>query len=159
MESPSMMTYVIGAVLVVAVVAGAWYFRSKGPTAMTEPTAPSAPVATPTPGPITELGCDTQYFNQKIGFPEYYLSVEGGDISAAKSVTCDMTVKVNDKVVAKASGESPLSNAPQRGGQTFRCTTKAVELTPNVVTVVDVTLKDDLKKSASCSSTFTFPAP
>ncbi len=158
MESPSMMTYVIGAVLVVAVVAGAWYFRSKSPsTASMEPVAQQAPVATPTPGPITGLACDKQYYNQKVGFTQYYLSAEGGDLTTAKTVSCDFTVKVKDKVVASTSGESPLSDAPQRNGATFKCTTKAVELTPNIPTVVNVALKDDLGKTSTCAATFTFP--
>lgn len=160
-ESSSMMTYVVGAVLLVAVVAGAWYFKSKAPTAMTEPTpaGQEAMAPSPTPGPITELTCDLQYMNSKIGFPEYYLSVEGGDVSAAKEVSCEFTAKVDDKVVATATAESPLSDAPQRGGSTFRCTTKAVALEPNVLTTVEVTLTDDLKKTATCSAPFTFPAP
>lgn len=156
LESPSMMTYVIGAILVVAVIAGALYFRSKNPTATTEPIT-QVPVATPTPGPITGLLCDKQYFNQKIGFQEYYLSVEGGDLTTAKTVTCDMTATVKDKIVASASAESPLSAAPQRNGSTFRCTSKAIALTPNVPTVVDVALTDDLGKAATCTATFTFP--
>lgn len=159
MESPSMMTYVIGAVLVLAVVGGVLYFRSaKGSsTALVEPTAPTAPVATPTPGPITGLICDKIYYNQKIGFSQYYLSVEGGDLSTAKTVSCDFTAKVKGAEVAKASAESPLSDAPQRNGATFRCTTKAVDVTPKVPTVVDVALKDDLGKTSTCTATFTFP--
>lgn len=158
-ESSSMMTYVIGAVLLVAVVAGAWYFKTKSPTAMTEPTAQVQPVATPTPGPITALNCDVQYMNSKIGFAEYYLSVEGGDVSNAKTVSCDFVVKAEDKVLARASADSGLSASPQRGGSTFRCTTKAVAITPNVLTTVEVSLKDDLKKTATCSAPFTFPNP
>lgn len=160
-ESSSMMTYVVGAVLLVAVVTGAWYFKSKAPTALTEPTPSQVtqPVVVPTPGPITELSCDLQYMNSKIGFSEYYLSVEGGDVSSATNVSCDFTATVGDKVVAKASAESPLSDSPQRGGSTFRCTTKAVALEPNVLTTVEVTLTDDLKKTATCSAPFTFPAP
>ena len=158
-ESSSMMTYVIGAVLLVAVVAGAWYFKAKAPTAMTEPTAQTQVVATPTPGPNTELNCDVQYMNSKVGFAEYYLSVEGGDVSDAKEVTCDFVVKADDKVIAKASADGPLSAAPQRGGSTFRCTTKALAITPNVLTTVEVSLKDDLKKTATCSAPFTFPSP
>ena len=115
-ESSSMMTYVVGAVLLVAVVAGAWYFKSKSPTAMTEPTpsAQQAATVSPTPGPISGLNCDLQYMNSKIGFAEYYLSVEGGDVSGAKNVSCEFSAKVDDKVVAKATAESPLSDAPQR---------------------------------------------
>lgn len=160
MESPSMMMYVIGAVLVVAVIGGAWYFRSKSPsTPVVDQTQQQQPAATPTPGPITKLSCDTQYFNPKIGFPEYYLSVEGGDVSTAKTVSCEFTAKVNGNVVATASGVSPLSDAPQRGGATFRCTTKAVSLTPGVLTTVEVALTDDAGKTASCSAPFTFPKP
>ena len=159
MESPSMMTYVVGAVLVVAVVAGAWYFRSKGnKTATPEPTMQNQPVVdvSPTPGPITALGCDQQYYNPRIGFPEYYLSVEGGDVSSAKKVTCEFTTSVNGKVVNKATSSSPLTEAPTRGGSTFRCTTKPIELESNVPSVVDVKVSDDLDASSSCSATFTF---
>lgn len=154
-----MMTYAVGAVLLVAIVAGAWYFKSKAPTAMTEPTVQTQPVPVPTLGPITGLSCDLQYMNSKIGFAEYYLSVEGGDVSDASFVTCSFSAKVNDQVVTKATAGSPLSAAPQRGGSTFRCTTKAVALEPNVITTVEVTLTDDLQKTATCSAPFTFPAP
>lgn len=154
-----MMTYVIGAVLVVAVVAGAWYFRSNGnKNAMVEPTSKNEPVVqvSPTPGPITKLGCDQQYYNPRIGFPEFYLSVEGGDVSTAKKVTCEFTTSINGNVVHKATSSSPLTEAPTRGGSTFRCTTKPLELESGVPTVVDVVVSDDLDATASCSATFTF---
>lgn len=157
MAAPSMMTYVVGAVLVVAVVAGAWYFRSKGSKSMTvEPTGQPVAEVSPTPGPITALGCDQQYYNPRVGFPDYYLSVEGGDVSNAKKVTCEFTVSVDDKVVSKTTVSSPLTDAPARGGSTFRCTTQPLELAANVPTVVDVRLSDDLKANSSCSATFTF---
>lgn len=159
MESPSMMTYIIGAVLIVAVVAGAWYFRSKSNTnAMVEPTVQNEPavMVSPTPGPITKLGCDQQYYNPRVGFPEYYLSVEGGDLSSANKVTCEFTTSVNGKVVSTSSASSPLTEAPARGGSTFRCTTKPLVLSAGVPSVVDVTLTDDLNAEATCSATFTF---
>lgn len=157
MGSPSMMTYVIGAVLVVAVVTGAWYFRSKGAkTAVVEPGGQPVAEVSPTPGPITALGCDQQYYNPRVGFPEYYLSVEGGDVSTASKVTCEITASVNGKVVSKSTVSSPLTDSPSRGGSTFRCTTQPLELAGNVPTVVDVRLTDDLKASSSCSATFTF---
>ena len=124
---------------------------------MVEPTTPAAPVATPTPGPITGLACDKLYYNQKIGFQQYYLSAEGGDLSAAKTVSCSFTASVGGKVVDESSAEGPLSDAPQRNGSTFRCTTKAVALTPSVKTIVDVALKDDLGKTSTCTATFTLP--
>lgn len=159
MDSPSMMTYVVGAVLVAAVVSGAWYFRSQSKNAMQSPADKEQPsaMATPASTPITGLGCDQQWFNPKIGFNEYYLSASGGDISKAKTVSCSFTVKVDEKVVATATAQSPLSDAPQRGGSTFVCTTKALSLEPNVKTTVDVVLKDDLKASSTCSAEFTFP--
>ncbi len=162
MESPSMMTYVLGAVLVVAVIAGAWYFRTKGASQpATEQPAGTQPVAvtSPTPGPIKGLACDQQYFNPRIGYAEYYLSADGGDLSNAKSVTCEFTASVNNQVVASATAESALSPAPARNGATFHCTSPAVKLTPNVKTVVDVKLTDDLNVSSTCSATFTFPSP
>lgn len=160
MESPSMMTYVVGAVLVVAVIAGAWYFRSKSNKgAMVSPTTNNEPAAMATPAstPITGLGCDQQWFNPKIGFNEYYLSASGGDASGAKSVSCAFTVKVDDKVVASATAQSPLSDAPQRNGSTFVCTSKALALDPSVKTTVEVALKDDLNATATCNADFTFP--
>lgn len=161
MESPSMMTYIIGAVLVVAVIGGAWYFRSKNASSqVTEPTSGTSVAAvSPTPGPISGLSCDKPYFNPKNGYSEYYLSVEGGDVSAAKTVSCDFTALVNGKTVASVSAESPLTEAPARGGSTFRCTTDSVKLAPSVPTVVNIALRDDLDKTSTCTATFTFPRP
>lgn len=156
-ESQSSLFYIIGGLLIVAVVAGGWFLRSK--TTTTPPGAPVVTAPTPTPGPITGLGCDNQYYNSKIGFAEYYLSVEGGDLSPAKEVDCIFTATSSGRIVAKVTVTSPLTDAPQRGGKTFRCTTRAIELEPDVPTVVDVALKDDLKKTSSCSATFLLPAP
>lgn len=150
--------YVLGFIVLVAVIVAGYMLRGKSVTPTTSPT-PIAEVATPTPGPITRLVCDTQYYNPVVGFPKYYLSVEGGDLSNAKKVDCTFTVSINNKVVATETSSSPLTDKPQRGGATFRCTTAAVEVTPNTPAVVDVVLKDDLKASSTCSSTFLFPAP
>lgn len=151
--------YILGFVVLVAVVIAGYMLRGK-----TVPSLPPSPIAevvvpTPTPGPITGLACDTQYYNPVIGFPQYYLSVEGGDLPKAKKVDCVFTVSVDDNVVAKETVSSPLTDMPQRGGGTFRCTTPAIDLAPNTPTVVDVVLKDDLKTSATCSATFLLPTP
>jgi len=159
MESPSMMTYVIGAVLVLVVIAGAWYFRSKTPTNVTEPTGSEATLVKPTLGPISGLACDQQYFNPKIGFPQYYLSVEGGNVSEAETVTCEFTAYVDEEEVASATAESPLTPQPERGGSTFRCTTEGIDLEPGVETIVDIALEDDLGETSTCTATFTFPTP
>ncbi len=152
--------YVLGFIVLVAVIVAGYLLRGKSATPASTPT-PVADVLTPTPtpGPITKLDCDTQYYNPVLGFAKYYLSAEGGDLSTAKKVDCTFTVTVDKKVIATESVSSPLTDKPQRGGSTFRCTTAGIEITPNTPTVVDVVLKDDLKASSTCSSTFLFPAP
>lgn len=150
--------YLLGAVVFVGVVVAGYFWRSKINLLPTVPlTTPVA--ATPTPGPISGLSCEKQYYNPVLGFAKYYLSVEGGDISAATKVNCSITVSVDNKVVASESATSPLTPAPQRGGATFRCTSNAVALEPSVPTKVDYQLKDDLGKTASCSYTFLLPTP
>ena len=153
--------YILGIVVLVAVVVAGYMLRPKsGETTTPTPVAQqAAAVPTPTPGPITRLACDVQYFNPKIGFPEYYLSVDGGDVTGANTVDCTFTAKVKDSVVATTKVTSPLTAAPQRGGMTFRCTTKAISLQPGVATVVDVALKDDAGATSTCSGAFTFPRP
>jgi hypothetical protein len=162
-QSQSMGTkqyYVLGFIVLIAIIVAGYLLRGKSTTPAITPTPVAQVTApTPTPGPITGLACDTQYYNGVVGFPKYYLSVEGGDLSTAKKVDCTFTVSVDNKVVATQTASSPLTDKPQRGGSTFRCTTPSIDLTPNVPTVVDVTLKDDLKASSTCSSTFLLPAP
>ena len=160
-QSQSMGTkqyYVLGFIVLVAVIAAGYLLRGKS-TAPVSTETPMVLAPTPTPGPITELACDMQYYNPVVGFPKYYLSAEGGDVSTAKTVTCAFTVSADDKVVTTLTVSSPLTDMPQRGGKTFRCSTPALELTPNTPMVVDVVLTDDLKASSTCSSTFLFPAP
>lgn len=154
--------YVLGAVVLVAVVVAGYMLRPKTGGAVTTPTPTTqAVVPTPTPGPITKLACDTQYYNPKIGFNQYYLSVEGGDPSTANKVDCNFTVvsTKDTKTLATAVASSPLTSQPERGGSTFRCTTKATEITPTVQTTVLVDLKDDTGATATCSAPFVFPAP
>jgi hypothetical protein len=161
-QSSSMGTkqyYVLGLIVLVAVVIAGYLLRSKSASTPTPEQAAQIVTPAPTPGPITQLACDSQYYNPVIGFPRYYLSVDGGDISKATKVDCIITVSVDKKVVATQTVSSPLTDMPQRGGSTFRCSTPVLELTPNVPTTVDVVLKDDLKATSTCSSTFLFPAP
>lgn len=118
-------------------------------------------VAVPTPitSQITKLACEKQYYNPVIGFPKYYLSVEGVNVSDATSVTCAFDVSVNKKSVIKTTVESPLTAIPERNGGTFRCSTKAVDLEPIIPTEVGVVLTDNLGRTATCSSAFTLPRP
>jgi hypothetical protein len=161
-QSQSMGTkqyYVLGLIVLIAVVIAGYLLRGKSSPVSTQTPVAQVVIPTPTPGPITKLACDTQYYNPVIGFPKYYLSVSGGDISKATKVDCVITVSVDKKVVSTQTVSSPLTDMPQRGGSTFRCTTPALTLTPNAPTIVDVALKDDLEASSTCSSTFVFPAP
>lgn len=168
--SPSVITYVVGAIIVLAVVGGAWYFRTMSATTSPNGNLPVSqnqeevaqqlpPEPSPTPGPITGLACDLQYFNPKVGFPEYYLNAEGGDFATAKNVTCEFRALVNDVEVGRSSATSTLVPAPSRNGATFRCTTAAVALEPNIPTTMEVTLTDDLKQVSTCSGVFTYPSP
>lgn len=156
-ESSSMMYYVGGAILLVAVVAGGLFVRSKS-MQNTTPQEEKTPMAeTKTAKQITGLTCDTQYFNPKIGFPQYYLSVEGADLSDASSVECTFTASASGQVASTSEASGILADAPERNGKTFRCTTNAVELKPNVKTLVTVSLKDDMGRTGGCSASFTFP--
>ena len=153
--------YVLGIVVLIAVVVAGYMLRPKTDSSSTtqSPVQQQAVVPTPTPGPITKLACDVQYYNSRIGFPEYYLSVEGGDVSAATSVDCTFTTSVKNISESTVQVTSPLTSSPQRGGGTFRCTTKATALQPGVASIVDIALKDDLGSTATCSGAFTFPKP
>lgn len=153
------MSYVLGAVLVIAVVAGGFFLKPKSATPTGQQPESMAPVATPTPGPITKLGCDSQYYNPVIGFEKYYLSAEGGDTSDAKEVTCTMKVTQENKVVATEKMSSDLTENQARGGGVFKCTTKALELKHTIPTKVDVMLADDKGATASCTAMFALPKP
>lgn len=158
-SSNNMMSYVLGGVLVVAVVAGGYFLRPKSVPAPTDsqPTTQTNQ-ATPT-GEITKLGCDTQYYNPVIGFEKYYLSVEGVDVKGASEVTCTTTVTQENEVVATEEVSVPLTQDSARGGLTFKCSTPALELKSTIPTKVDVTLKDDNGATNVCSALFALPKP
>lgn len=155
------MYYVIGAVVLVAVLVAGYLLRpKKAPeqTAGTQTQQIVAPPPTPTPGPITGLACENQYYNQVVGVPsQYFLSVEGVDLATATKETCEFTVTVNKNVVATVSKESTLTANAGRGGSTFRCTTDKLTLEKNVPTKVDVVLKNDQNQSVTCTRTFLLP--
>ncbi len=151
--------YILGAVILVAIIAAGYFLRPQNVTSPSAPTIAIPVIPTPTPGLITALACEKQYYNPVIGFAKYYVSAQGVDLANASKVDCDITVSIAGKVVATESASSPLTSSPERNGATFRCTTKGMALTPTVVSKVDFAIKDDLGKTASCTSTFTFPAP
>ncbi|MBI5620374.1 hypothetical protein HY949_01180 [Candidatus Gottesmanbacteria bacterium] len=157
----SLTYYFIGAVVLVLIAGGVYFLRPKSSNAP----APKgnevmAPVeVSPTPGPITGLACERQWYNPVIGFSKYFLGVEGSDLATSKKVTCNFSVSVAGKVVATASAQSSLAPALVRGGATYRCDSASLELEANVPTVVDVMLKNDSNQTASCTQTFLLPQP
>ena len=152
----SSLYYVLGAVILVAVIGAGYLLRPKAPgTAGGQVVGTPAP--TPTPGPITRLACDRQYYNPVLGFPKYYFSVEGADLTGPTSVTCTMTVNQENKVLTTEIVTSPLTGAPERGGNTFKCTTQGMDAKPTLPTRVDVELKDDQGAKATCSAVFSLP--
>lgn len=157
----SALYYGIGAAVLVLLVAGIYLLRPKPNTSTPSGTvqgATGSTLARPT-GQITGLACEMQYYNPVIGLKQYYLSAEGSDVTEAKSVNCDFSVVVAKKEVAKQSATADLKDEPSRGGKTFRCTSPALSLDPNVPTVVNIALADDLKKTATCTATFLLPTP
>ncbi len=155
-ESQSAMLYYgIGAVVLVLVVALAYFLRPKSAPGTTPFATPVA--ATPTPGPITQLACEKQYYNPVIGFPKYYFSVEGVDVAPATSVSCAFVVGVGGSVSATATVSSSVTPAPGRGGSVFRCTTEGFPMEKNTAAKVDVTLTDDQNATATCTSNFLLP--
>lgn len=159
-SSNSSMYYVLGAVVLVAVIGAGYLLRPKTPaTGGAQPTAMAPAAPTPTPGPITRLACDSQYYNPVIGFPKYYLSVKGGDITGPTGVNCTMTISQGNQVVNTQKLSSPLTAAPERGGSVFTCTTEGLELKPTTPTKVEVALVDDQGVKATCSAVFSLPRP
>ena len=153
------MYYLLGAVVLVAVIAAGYFLRPKGAMqeTTTPPTSMAPPAATPTPGPITRLACDSQYYNPVVGLGQYYLSVKGGDVTGAKTVNCTMSVVQENKVAYSENLSSPLTANPARGGSEFTCVTQALSLKPTIPTKVNVELKDDQGAHSSCSATFALP--
>jgi len=151
------MYYVLGAIVLVAVIAAGYLLRPKTTTETPAAQQAAVPMATPTLGPITRLGCDYQYYNPVVGFPKYYISAQGADVTGATSVECAFTFTQAGQVVGTQTISSPLSAEPVRSGSVFKCTTPGVELKPLIPTKVDVALKDDQGAKATCSAMFTLP--
>jgi len=151
------MYYVLGAVVLVAVIGAGYMLRPKSAAPSATPES-MAPQASPTPlGPISRLGCDLQYYNPVIGFPRYYLSVDGGDVTGATNVECTFTVTQENKIAATQVVNSSLAAKPERNGAVFKCTTPGVDLKPIIPAKVDIALKDDQGAKATCSAVFALP--
>ncbi len=154
-EENSSLYYIIGAVALVIVIAVGYFLRPK--PSMTPQVPGVAAVPTPTPGPITQLVCENQYYNPVVALPGVYLSASGGDLTGVTKEDCTFSVSVNNKVVATETVIATTSAAPERNGQVWTCTTKALDLQKGVATTVDVKIVNDQKKEATCSADFIFP--
>lgn len=157
-ENDNTIYYVIGVVAVISIITGAFFLWPKAPTDTSNPTSPvvnqepSGP--TPTPGPITGLACEKQYFNPVVGFPKYFFSVEGTSLASSNRVDCTFTVSVGGRTTATQTITGPLRDASERGGNTFRCVTREIEIQKTLPTKVEVLLKDDAGATASCSADY-----
>ncbi len=160
-SSGAFIYYVLGAVIIALIAGGVYFLRPKATsTTSPQPVNEAAEVVpSPTPGPITGLACEKQYYNPVRGFKKYYFGIEGVDLLSTKKVDCNFSVSVAGKVVATASAESGLTAITERSGGAFRCDSKAVELEANIPTVVDVILTNDKKETATCTQTFLLPSP
>lgn len=151
--------YIIGAVIVVAIIIAGVFLWPKPKTTTPEATT-QTPLVVEEKTMISKLSCDKQWYNPMIGFPKYYLSAEGSALLTTKSVTCTFTVTANadGKVLATTEADAVLKPANERGGQTYQCTTKAVELVKGAAVTMKTMVTDDQGASASCTAgTMTLP--
>jgi hypothetical protein len=147
--------YVVGAIIVVAVIVAAvlmWPKNKSGQTAT--PTPDTKVVVKPT---LTKLICESEWFNPVVGMPKYYLSAEGGDISAGQEIECTFTLLKDKEAVITETMKVPVTAAPERGGTTFTCTTKGIEKIPqNIPLTFVTTVKNEEGATSSCSGSVTF---
>jgi hypothetical protein len=156
-SNDSSIYYVLGGVVLVAAVAGFFLLKPKDKTATPGTTTPVVTAPAVATGPITKFECGKMYYNPVVGFPKYFVSLEGVDTLTSGNVNCSYTFSVKDKVVQTASASSPLSEEPSRGGATFRCSTGAVELAKGIATKVEVKIENANKQTQTCTQTFIFP--
>jgi hypothetical protein len=154
-QEESSMVYVVGAIIVVAVIVAAVVMWPKNKTNETAtPTPETKVVIKPT---LTKLVCESEWFNPVVGFPKYYLSAEGGDVSAGTEIECEFSVIKDKETVLTETVKVPVTQSPERGGTIFRCVTKALEKLPQRIPVTFVTtVKNDDGITASCSGAVTF---
>ncbi len=153
-EGETSSVYIVGAIIVVAVIIGAVLLWPKAKKVNeTQTTKETTPIVEEK-SMITKLSCDKQWYNPMIGFPKYYLSAEGSALLTTKEVTCTFTVTSNadGKVLATQEAQAVLQPANERGGQTYECTTKAVELIKGANVTMKTMVTDDQGASASCAA-------
>ena len=156
-SSNSSLYYILGAIVLVAVIGAGYLLRPKTASPGGQAQVGATPTITPTPGPITRLACENQYYNPVLGFPKYYFSVEGADLTGPTSVDCTFTVTQENKIADSEKSTVTFTAKPERNGNVFKCTTAGVEVKPTIPTKVDVALHDDQGAKATCSAIFALP--
>lgn len=157
-EEEGALVYIIGAIIVVAIIVAAVIMWPK-PKQSSQTNTPVAETnTTPKPkAPLTALVCENEWFNPVIGLPKYYLSAEGGDVSKGENITCTFQIIKGKEPVITETMTVPVAQSPERGGTTFKCTTKALEHIPQNIPVEFTTIvKNEAGQTASCSGTVTF---
>jgi hypothetical protein len=161
MENPtssnSSLYYILGAIVLVAVIGAGYLLRPKSASPGGQAQQTVTPTVSPTPGPITRLACENQYYNPVLGFPKYYFSVEGADLTGPSSVDCTMTVWQENKIVSTEKSTVYLLAKPERNGNVFKCSSTGIEVKPAIPTKVEVSLRDDQGAKATCSAIFALP--
>ncbi len=154
-QEENSVVYVVGAIIVVAVIVAAVLMWPKNKSTQTATPTPENKVITkPT---LTKLVCENEWFNPVVAMSKYYLSAEGGDVSSGKEVECTFTVIKDKETVLTEVMKTAVKQAPERGGTTFQCTTRALERLPeNTPVTMVVTVKNEEGKTASCSGGVTF---
>jgi len=155
-QEEGVMMYVVGAIIAVAVVVASilMWPRQKSGTQTTSPTPEQNVVSKPQ---LTKLACENQWYNPVIGIPKFYLSAEGGDVLEGKTVECTFTLTKDKDVILTEKITGPMTVAPERGGTTFRCTSKSLENIPQGVPLkMTTTIKNEGGQTASCSGMATF---
>ena len=149
-EGDSSIVYIIGAIIIVAVIVA-------GVLLWPKPKGEEAGVTMPVveeKATITNLTCDKQWFNPKNWYPEYYLSAEGSALPTSKTVDCTFTVTSNldGKIIVTEKIPAVMTQAPERDGQTFRCVTRAIAMPKGAAVTMATSVMDDLEATAACKT-------
>lgn len=156
-ESEGSLVYIVGAIVIIAVIVAGVLMWPKSAKKQETATPSASEQAVGTKTMFSKLICEKQWYNPVIGYPKFYLSADGGDIDPAKTVECSFAVLQGEKTVLTEKVPVTLVAAPERGGNSFTCTTKALEGIPqNIPLKLVTTITDDVGKTASCTGTVTF---
>jgi len=146
-QENSTVVYVIGAMVIVALIVTGYMLWPKGKKSES-PEQPKEAQKTETKT-ISGLSCETQWYNPMIGYPKYYISAKGTDLSDSAPIECTFTIKDGAKVIATASATATITIDTERNGVTYICTTKATELTKGSH-ILSTSVKNAQGKESMC---------